>query len=167
LKGEDGSAIAGGTIILHLTRPASSRLGQQRTGWSAVTGAGGAFQFSGLPEGSYTLCPRVPNSTWLGPCEWNLPTPVAAISRLNPNAAVTITLKRGAAVPIRIDDAGQLMARHERKTPGAGLLLSVSGPGLFFRLVPLMSGTRAEGTTRSWSRSIPPSTWLFTRRSIL
>ena len=42
-------------------------------------------------------------------------------------------------MPIRIDDPGQLLAQHEGKTPGAGLFLNISGPGLFFRLVPLVS----------------------------
>lgn len=139
LKGEDGTAINGVVVMLHLTRPPTSRFGQQRSDWSAVTAPGGAFQIAGLPEGNYTLCPRVPNSTWLNPCEWHLPTPTASISRLSPNASITITLMRGAAVPIRIDDAGQLLARNEGRTPGAGLLLSISGPGLFFRLVPLLS----------------------------
>jgi hypothetical protein len=117
----------------------STRFTTQRTDWSAVTVPGGGFQFAGLPEGSYTLCPRVQNSTWLNPCEWNFPTPTATISRANPNTSLTITLKRGAAVPIRIDDAGQLLTQHEGKTPGAGLLLSVSSSRLFFRLVSLVS----------------------------
>jgi hypothetical protein len=79
--------------------------------------------FDALPEGRYTLCARVQNSTWLNPCEWNFPTPTATVSRTNPVANVTITLKRGAVVPIRIDDVGQLLAKNEGKTPGAGLLL--------------------------------------------
>lgn len=42
-------------------------------------------------------------------------------------------------MPIRIDDAGRFLAQHEGKTPGAALLLTVSSPGMFFRLVPLVS----------------------------
>jgi len=157
LKGEDGTLIAGGAILLHLTRPPTSKFVQQRTDWSAATAAGGVFQFTGLPEGTYTVCPHVRNSTWLGPCEWNLPTPTATISRSSANASVTITLKRGAAVPIRIDDAGQLLTRHEGRTPGAGLLLSVSGPGLFFRLVPLVS---QDSNGRNYQIVIPFGTAL-------
>jgi hypothetical protein len=107
--------------------------------WIATTVAGGTFQAAGLPEGTYTVCPRAPNTTWLSPCEWNFPTPIGTISRSNPNATVPISLKRGVAVPVRIADPGQLMAANEGKTPGAGLFLCVRGPGLFFRRVPLLS----------------------------
>jgi hypothetical protein len=139
LKGEDGTAIAGGTISLHLVQRASPKIVRQTTDWVGVTGTGGAFQFVGLPEGSYTLCPRVPNSTWLNPCEWNFPTPTATISRSNPNANASITLKGGAAVPIRINDGAQSLSQNEGKTPGAGLLLGISSPGFIFRLVPLVA----------------------------
>lgn len=139
LTGEDGSAIVGGEIRLHLVPRSGSRLAPPRTDWMAATLTGGAFQFQGLPEGTYTVCPRVPNTTWLSPCEWNFTTPTATISISTPNAIVPITLKRGVAVPIRIDDAGQLLAANEGKTPSAGLLVNLYGPGLFFRLVPLVS----------------------------
>jgi hypothetical protein len=139
LKGEDGTAIAGGVIMLHRSQPATSKLGRQQLDWSVVTSGVGTFQFSDLPTGSYTLCPRVQNSTWLNPCEWSLPTPTVTLSSLTPDASITITLRRGAAVPIRVDDAGQLLAQNEGRTPGAGLLLNVSSPGFFFHPVPLAS----------------------------
>jgi len=139
LAGEDGSAITGAEIRLHLVPSAGSKVPQPQTDWIVTTVTGGAFQASELPEGTYTLCPRAPNTTWLSPCEWNLPTPIGTISRSNPNATVPITLKRGVSVPVRVDDPAQLMATNEGKTPGAGLFLCVRGPGLFFRRVPLVS----------------------------
>jgi len=157
VMGEDSTAIIGATVAIHLTSPTTSRLRPQQTDWSAQTLTSGAFDVSGLSEGTYTLCPRMPNSTWLSPCEWNFPTPVATITRSSPNPTLTITLKRGAAVPVRIDDAGRLLAQHEGKTPGAGLLLSVSGPGLFFRLVPLVS---QDSAGRNYQIVIPFSTQL-------
>lgn len=42
-------------------------------------------------------------------------------------------------VPVRIDDTGQLLEHNEGKTPGAGLLLRLSSPGRFFRILPLVS----------------------------
>ncbi len=137
--GEDGTALVGAAIAIHLTPPTPSRIPPQRADWSAQTVTGGTFDVSGLPEGTYTVCPRMPGSTWLNPCEWNFPTPIATITPSNANPRLTITLKRGAAVPVRIDDPGQLLPQNEGKKTGAGLLLSVSGPGLFFRLVPLVS----------------------------
>ena len=114
------------------------KLRQQTTDWTSVTNAAGAFQFAALPDGDYTLCPRVPNSAWLNPCDWNFPTPTATITRSAPTASVNIILKRGAAVSVRINDPGQLLPQNEGKTPGAGFLLEVSDsrPGSFFRLVP-------------------------------
>src|SRR5882724_11134675 len=157
LKGEDGTAIIGGTISLHLVQRVSPKIARQTTDWATVTGASGAFQFTGLPEGSYTLCPRVPNSTWLNPCEWNFPTPTATISRSNPSASAIITLKAGAAVPIRIVDAGQLLAQNEGKTPAAGFLLGVSSPGFFFRRVPLAS---QDSSGRNYRIVVPFNTQL-------
>jgi hypothetical protein len=99
----------------------------------------------------------VPNSTWLNPCEWNFPTPTATISRSNPNANATIILKGGAPVPIRIIDTGQLLAQNEGKTPGAGLLLGVSSPGLFFHRVLLAS---QDSSGRNYQIVVPFNTQL-------
>lgn len=141
LSGEDGSTLQGATIVLHLLAKSAPRQRPRTTVWTSVAGTSGAFQFVGLPEGDYTLCPSLPNSTLLNPCAWGLPTPIATITSSNPTANIAVTLKRGAVVPIRIDDSAQLLAQHEGKTPGAGLLVQVSDgvPGSFFRRVPVVS----------------------------
>ena len=141
LTGDDGTALRGGSIVLRLATKSVPKLRRQTTIWTAITGAGGAFQFQALPEGNYTVCASVPDSTWLNPCEWNFLTPTATVTPQAPAARMNITLKRGATIPIRIDDSGQLLAQNEGKTPGAGFLLGVSSlePGSFFRLVPLVS----------------------------
>ena len=157
LKGEDGTAIPGATINLHLTKPSVSRIPPPKTNWSVVTTTGGAFQLAALPPGIYAPCPRVPNSTWLNPCEWSLPTPTATISSTTPNPNITITLKRGAPVPVRVDDAGQFLKQNEGRTPGAGLLLGVSSPGYLFRLVPLVS---EDAAGRNYQIVVPFSTQL-------
>src|SRR6476659_11465477 len=43
LRGDDGSAIAGGIIILHREPTEKSRMARQRTDWSTVTAATGVF----------------------------------------------------------------------------------------------------------------------------
>jgi hypothetical protein len=60
-------------------------------------------------------------------------------------------------VPIRIIDAGQLLAQNEGKTPGAGLLLGVSSPGLFFHRVPLAS---QDSSGRNYQIVVPFNTQL-------
>jgi hypothetical protein len=50
-----------------------------------------------------------------------------------------MTLKKGAAVPIRIDDPSQLLSQHEGKTPGAHLLLGVGNDAFAFRPVSILA----------------------------
>ena len=138
LKGEDGTAIVGGHVTLHRMPPyPPGRL--RRTIWVATSGVSGSFRFDALYFGPYRLCVQVPGSTWLNPCEWGLRPPTVMLSTPQPSASVTITVKKGVAVPIRVDDPGQLLSQHEGKTPGAHLLLGVSNDVLVFHPAPLTS----------------------------
>ncbi|MEK7408932.1 MAG: hypothetical protein AAB225_28040 [Acidobacteriota bacterium] len=111
----------------------------QKTDWDATTGAAGTFRFDSLPAGRYVFCARVPNSAWLSPCEWGLPSPAVSLSNASPTANATIVMKRGVPLRIRVDDAGQLLSRHEGKTPGARLLVGIGSAGYVFRLAPVVS----------------------------
>ena len=166
LRGDDGSAISGGIIILHREPTEKSRMARQRTDWSTVTAATGVFQFAGLPEGNYSLCPHVQNSIWLNPCQWNLQTPTATISRLSPNASVTIVLKRGAAVPFESKMPVSCWAntREERRC-GIASELRAQAPSS----TPCRSylKTQMGEITRSWSRSTHSSPSLFIHPSIV
>ncbi len=138
LKGDDGTALVGGTVILVLTPPYLTRR-PRRTEWALTTASAGSFQFQGLPGGTYRFCAYVPNSTWLNPCEWGFAGPVVPVSSSSPAASATLVMKKGAVVPIRIDDPGQLLSQHEGKTPRARLLLGLGYGASVFRLVPLVS----------------------------
>jgi hypothetical protein len=131
LAGDDGTALIGAHVTLHLLPPyPPGRLRQ--TDWAAVSGAEGSFRFVGLSEGRYQLCAQVLQSTWLNPCEWGLRPPTVSLSSAQPTAGVTMVLAKGAAVPIRIEDPGQLLSQNEGKTPGAHLLLGVPNDALVF-----------------------------------
>ncbi len=65
--------------------------------------------------------------------------PIVSVSSPGPAASATLVMKKGAVVPIRIDDPGQLLSQHEGKTPRARLLLGVGYGASVFRLVPLVS----------------------------
>jgi hypothetical protein len=138
LTGDDGTSIAGGHLSLQLVPPyPPGRLRQ--TEWSAVSGAEGAFRFEALPDGKYRLCTQVLNSAWLNPCEWGLRPPLVSLPGAQPIVSVTMALKKGAAVPIRIDDPGQFLSQNEGKAPGAHLLLGVDNDAFVFRPAPLTS----------------------------
>src|SRR5260370_32092337 len=50
-----------------------------------------------------------------------------------------MVMKKGVAVPIRIDDPGQLLSQNEGKTPGAHLLLGVGNDAFVFLPAPVTS----------------------------
>lgn len=139
--------------LLRLPTRLKSRL--QQSEWTAVTGAEGAFRFDSLPAGDYTFCAQVTNSAWLNPCEWRLPSPTVSLSNAQPNATVKIELKKGASVPIRIDDPGQRLSQYEGKTAGARLLLGVGSEDLVLHLAPVVS---VDAGGRSHQIVIPFST---------
>ena len=63
-----------------------------------------------------------------------------------------MVMRKGVAVPIRVEDAGQLLSRHEGKTPGARLLVGIGSAGFVFRLVPVVS---QDSAGRTYEVTIP------------
>lgn len=137
LTGEDGSAIVGAFVSLELLPPYPKRL--PKTTWTLVTGGGGAFQFDQLNAGRYRLCAQVPGSTWLNPCQWGSKSPLFTVTPAQPVANASLVMKRGAAIPIRVEDSGQLVSKHEGKTPGALLALGVTNDAHAFQAARFVS----------------------------
>ncbi|MGH9660449.1 MAG: carboxypeptidase-like regulatory domain-containing protein [Bryobacteraceae bacterium] len=137
LRGDDGTNVAGGKVLLRGTgsTPPRGRIIQL----TATSDSEGSFRFDRLPDGRYALCANVVSSAWLNPCEWGLRPPVVEISRPLRSASVTMVLRKGAVVPIRVDDSGQRLAQHEGKTAGAHLLLGVGSDNLVFRQASIAS----------------------------
>jgi hypothetical protein len=131
VKGDDGSSILGAYLSLQLQPPYPNSRSLE-TEWAAQTGSDGSFQFGRLSGGSYRLCGYVPHSAWLNPCAWGLQPPVVTLSGTQPVATITLTLKKGAAVPIRINDPGGLLPQYEGKSPGADLLIGVASDSRVF-----------------------------------
>ncbi len=97
------------------------------------SGLGGAFQFNSLSNGQYSLCVQALGTVWLDPCEWRTPVTTVQLSSSQRSASVTVKLKKGVAIPIRIDDPAQLLTAHEGKTAGAHLLIGIINPSFAFR----------------------------------
>ncbi len=154
IEGDDGTAIVGGSVGLQLVSPSpAARLRQ--TAWSAVSGAGGSFRFDQLMEGEYRICAQAPKTTWLNPCEWGLQPPVVSLSSSRSSASVAMVLNKGAAVPIRVDDPGQLLVQNEGRTAGAHILLGVGNDAFAFRPAPVISH---DATGRTHQVVVPTGT---------
>lgn len=137
LSGDDGTPILGGSILLKRRLSSSGR--ERKLELRTVSAASGAFRFSGLPEGQYTLCAQVPSSTWMNSCEWSLTPSVVSILRGQPSVSITLVMRNGVAVPIRIEDPGQSLSRYEGSTAAAHLLLGVSSDTFVFHPASLIS----------------------------
>ena len=77
---------------------------------TVVSGANGAFSFSGLAVGPYRLCLRAQAAYLLDPCEWGgKGVPAAAIPSGANAAANTVKLARGHLVHVQFADPGGLL----------------------------------------------------------
>lgn len=72
------------------------------------------------------------------------PSVTTPISSGQPEATITMVLAKGAAVPIRIEDPGQLVSQNLGKTTGADLLVGVPNDAMAFRSARVVS-TDANG----------------------
>jgi hypothetical protein len=80
----------------------------------------------------------VTSSVWLSPCEWGLNPVSIMVSSTQPTASVTLVMKKGVGVPIRVHDSSQALLQNEGKVPGAHLLLGINNDALGFRQATLI-----------------------------
>lgn len=151
VKGADGSTITTGQVSA--SREADSlRLKLGRTSASAAIRPDGTFQLPELVGGSYRICARAPGTTWIDSCQWGLQGTTVSLSASQPSPNVTIVLKKGALVIVRVDDPAQLLSIHEGKTPGAHLLMGVGTDSHFFQAAAVAS---QDGAGRNYQLLIP------------
>lgn len=131
--GEDGTLITGAYITLHQRSPAIFARQSIRRQFGTRSDNQGVFRFDGLSSGSYGVCVQATGTVWLDPCDWGLSVPQVSIGSGQMNITLTVKMTKGAILPIRIDDSGQLLGQHLGKTPGADLLIGISRPGQPFR----------------------------------
>lgn len=156
VRGEDGTLVSGAVVSL---RYLDRYVGRPRqTEWIATTDAAGAFRFAVLTPGRHRLCVHTPGSLWLNPCDWGLDPPVVSVSAAKKADSVGVVLRLGAALRVRVEDPGQLLAQHEGKTPGANLLVGVEGGSPQFHAAPVVS---AESAGRTYQVVIPYGTALW------
>lgn len=151
LRGEDGTPIGGASISLHLASPPpSGKLPNLPS--SAKSGADGSFSFGSLHAGPYRVCAQAPRTVWLNPCDWGLQVPAAALTATQKSVNLAVTMGKGVALPIRVDDPSQLLSNNEGKTPGAHLLIGVASDALVFHHATLVS---TDSAGRNYEIVIP------------
>jgi len=145
VAGEDGTVVSG-TIGLHRSSVRTKSRLPIRSEWRAALDEKGAFRFAFLPAGEYFYCVRAAKGFWLDPCEWDDQFSTVSIPDVRSTAEVKIVLKRGTAVQVRVDDPSRLLAQHEAKTAGAGMLIAIASDRLVLRFVPVLSADAAGRT---------------------
>lgn len=98
------------------------------------TGEDGAFHVSGIPDGTYAVCPLAPNEDWVSPCNWQA-EPLVSVARGQAVAAPGVQLKPAVDLYVRVNDPRSKRSELEGKVPGAHILIGVRTPG--GRLVPV------------------------------
>jgi len=155
LADDDGAGISNGRVSLLLVTAAPAR-GLVAKDWLAATGVDGSFRFTGLFPGRYRVCAQAPEGPWLGTCEWSPDAaPTVELTAAVPVVNLTVALKRGVVLPIRVDDPSGYLGRHEGKTPGAHLLVGIGGGGALFHPA---SPVKSDANGRDYQVLVPEGT---------
>lgn len=102
---------------------------------TAKTARDGTFAVS-VPPGSYRYCAQLPNSELLDSCAWAARPGTIETSGGKAFAAPPITLKRGYALEVAVEDTGKLLSGLSANGPAKPLLIGIrGGNGMFTPLV--------------------------------
>jgi hypothetical protein len=119
----DGKPV-GKAIVAIVVRPSLASPPSAPFNTAVLTAADGGFRVTGVPNGTYAVCPYLPNSNLVAPCYWGK-EPTVTLSKGEAATVPAIPLPQGADLYIRVNDLNGTRAAVEGKTPGASLLLTV------------------------------------------
>ena len=114
-------------IVTISEKPTSLSAPAAMQGASTQTAADGGFSFANLQAGIYLLCAQVPHGTLIDPCQWTKALPHVTLASSTATSSITLTMRSGHRLPVRVDDPQGLLSTHEGKTAGAHLLIGVNG----------------------------------------
>jgi hypothetical protein len=114
-------------IVIVQVRPA--RPGDPITPFTqtATTSADGTFTLSGVPNGTFSICPLPPDDTAVSPCTWST-EPRITIASGKAVSAPAIRLLPSADLYVRVNDTSGALAGAKSKTPGDPISLAVRAP---------------------------------------
>lgn len=148
---ESGAPVKGATVVL--PRIAGPRLSKIFLSPNAVTDASGAFKFTKLPSGQYRGCALLPGTALLNPCEWFDTPSTISVAIGESKSGLTIVMKQGKLLTVRLDDAAQLL-----KAPVKGLPDELVKPVLVQALtkgrephLPHTVASDSGGETHTWA----------------
>ena len=126
----------------------------------AITKADGSYFIRNVPPGQYVVCPQVPQSDVLNPCQWSPVEPSVRVTASGPLASAVqdVTLDRGTFIYFQVEDPQGLLETNEGKTPGDGFRLGIVSPrGEYSPASPPMRATK-----RRLYRALVPKTGPYT-----
>lgn len=86
------------------------------------TGKDGSYSFSGLPLGRYEVCPQLPDSLYLSPCDWPAEGdssglgPLANLTAAAPQARLDLALLPGVVLNLRLEDGARRLETAARQS---------------------------------------------------
>lgn len=142
-----GVAIHGAVVTI--SRAGGTRLAQPFLPRTTISDSYGVFTFSKIPSGVYRICPAMPGSAYLNPCEWfdDSPTTVLKVSQVTVGLRVVMTT--GCLLSVRIDDPASALAPSSQGQPTNSVSVMVLSPrGMH---PPHVSGAVGSGQNFLWS----------------
>lgn len=111
----------------------------------AKTGAGGAYQLTGLEAGNYRICVQSPDGGYVDPCEWTRTPDETYVKTGQAVARGKTTVQAGTQIPIQLVDAGHVL-ETEKNGVQPTVTLGVVTPGGAYRPA-VLQGKTAQGRT--------------------
>ena len=109
---------------------------------TATTASNGTFALSGVPNGTYSICPLPPDDTAVSPCNWST-EPRITVASGKAVSAPPIRLLPSSDFYVRINDTSGAFAGAKAKTPGDPISLAVRAPNGRMYLIPQTAASAA------------------------
>ena len=172
LSAQTTTASISGGVVSPAGYPLRAIVALSPTGGGAVrqafTDLGGAFSFSQVPEGGYTICARIPaeqspspDRPYLDTCMWPQPQIPVQVSAGQTLASIQVVAPQGVALNVQVNDPQGLLAQttpqQSAQAPDAQLQVLVRQANLLPYRLPLAA---QSAIARNYYLVVPAATSL-------